>query len=95
MGSIKDVLCGAMCARCGGNRTRSKRDGIPTCSECEEKILKKKAESEDKHHGPVDGAVMHKEVVHMLVIDRCPECGGVWLDPEELQAIKIASSEEG
>lgn len=95
MNGVKDFLFGAMCARCGENRTRSKRDDIPTCSECEEKILKKKAESEETHNCPVDGAVMHKEVVHMLVIDRCPECGGVWLDPEELEAIKKASSEEG
>ena len=38
---------------------------------------------------------MIKEVVHKLVIDRCPQCRGVWLDAEELEAIKKAASEEG
>jgi Zn-finger nucleic acid-binding protein len=31
---------------------------------------------------------MTKEVAHMLVIDRCPDCKGVWLDGGELDRIK-------
>lgn len=95
MSGVKDVLFGPLCARCGQNRTRNKQDDIPTCADCEEKIIKKKAESEEQRACPIDRALMRKEVVHKLVIDRCPECGGVWLDAEELEAIKKASSEEG
>jgi Zn-finger nucleic acid-binding protein len=38
---------------------------------------------------------MQKEVVHKLVIDRCPKCRGVWLDPQELDAIKKTVTQEG
>ncbi|MBW2422744.1 MAG: zf-TFIIB domain-containing protein [Deltaproteobacteria bacterium] len=31
---------------------------------------------------------MQKEIAHMLVIDRCPTCGGVWLDGGELERLK-------
>jgi Zn-finger nucleic acid-binding protein len=37
---------------------------------------------------PVDGTVMNKEIAHMLVIDRCSNCQGVWLDSGELEKIK-------
>ena len=95
MNKITDVLFGATCVRCGDRRTRCKVDDIPTCSECEQNILSTKAASEEKRSCPVDGAAMKKEIVHKLVIDRCPRCGGVWLDAEELEAIKKAASEEG
>ena len=95
MGRIGDFFLGAWCARCGLRRTRSKRDDIPTCSDCEQTILKSKAEAEAKHLCPVDGNAMSKEVVHKLVIDRCPKCQGVWLDGEELEAIKKAATQQG
>jgi predicted Zn-ribbon and HTH transcriptional regulator len=95
MGSINDTLFGAMCARCGQKRTRSRVDDIPTCPGCEESIVKVKAEAEVKRPCPMDGTPMQKEIVHKLVIDRCPRCKGVWLDPEELEAIKKASAAEG
>lgn len=95
MGVISDTLFGALCARCGQKRTRTEVDDIPTCPACEESILKFKAASEVKRPCPMDGTPMHKEIVHKLVIDRCPQCHGVWLDPEELEAIKKASAEEG
>lgn len=95
MGAITDVLFGANCARCGTRRTHSKVDDIPTCTECEESILKAKVASEERRFCPVDGAPMNKEVVHKLVLDRCTQCGGVWLDAEELDAIKKAASQDG
>ncbi len=95
MGGITDALFGATCVRCGTRRTRSKLDDVPTCSDCENTFLKAKAASEDKRSCPMDGTAMKKEVVHKLVIDRCPQCRGVWLDGEELEAIKKAASEEG
>jgi Zn-finger nucleic acid-binding protein len=95
MGIISDALFGARCARCGEERTFSKLDDIPTCPRCEESILKVKAAAEDKRPCPMDGTPMEKQVVHKLVIDRCPKCHGVWLDPEELEAVRKASRNEG
>jgi len=31
---------------------------------------------------------MKKEIAHMIVIDRCPDCGGIWLDGGELAVIE-------
>jgi len=42
---------------------------------------------------PADGEKMAKEIAHMLVIDRCPKCQGVWLDGGELERIQSASQE--
>ena len=46
------------------------------------------AKAEDLRPCPVDGDTMTKEIAHMLVIDRCPTCKGVWLDGGELERIK-------
>ena len=46
------------------------------------------AGKEDRRPCPVDGETMAKEIAHMLVIDRCPKCQGVWLDSGELERIK-------
>ncbi len=31
---------------------------------------------------------MSKEIAHMIVVDRCPTCQGVWLDGGELERLK-------
>jgi hypothetical protein len=93
--AIKDKLFGPMCARCGERRTRSALDDIPTCSTCEQTVLQAKLASEDQRSCPIDGTTMQKEIVHKLVIDRCPKCRGVWLDPQELDAIKKTVAQEG
>lgn len=49
--------------------------------------LMAEAEGEARRECPVDGAVMSKEVRYMVVIDLCPECGGVWMDAGELKLI--------
>jgi predicted Zn-ribbon and HTH transcriptional regulator len=93
--SIKDALFGPMCARCGDRRTRSKLDDIPTCPICETTVIQAKLDAEDRRPCPIDATLMQKEVVHKLVIDRCPKCRGVWLDPQELDAIKKTVTQEG
>jgi hypothetical protein len=92
---ITDFLLGALCVRCESKRTRCKRNDLPTCAECETTFLQNKAASEEKRGCPLDGIPMEKQIVHKLVIDRCPRCHGVWLDGEELEAIKKASAAEG
>jgi Zn-finger nucleic acid-binding protein len=46
------------------------------------------ASAESERLCPVDGQKMTKEVAHMLVIDRCSACQGVWLDGGELERIR-------
>ena len=95
MGWITNKLFGHTCVRCGVKRTRAKRNDLPTCSDCETALLQTKAASEDAHSCPVDGTILEKEIVHKLVIDRCPVCNGVWLDGEELEVIKKAANAAG
>ncbi|HKI73405.1 MAG TPA: zf-TFIIB domain-containing protein [Pseudomonadales bacterium] len=46
------------------------------------------AQGERARPCPIDGETMKKEIAHMIVIDRCPKCQGVWLDAGELERIK-------
>lgn len=81
-------LFGQKCARCG-HRHKEVTDEQPTCAACQEEIkIKLKAVNEARRNCPIDGAQMRKEVAHMIVIDRCPACHGVWLDSGELDRIK-------
>ena len=82
------ALFGEKCARCG-SKTRHEVDGKATCEACEKEMqLMLGAGKEDLRPCPVDGETMAKEIAHMLVIDRCPKCQGVWLDSGELERIK-------
>ena len=81
-------LFGEKCARCGHN-TRRKVNDSPMCEHCErETSLLLAAGTEKTRPCPVDGENMTKEVAHMIVIDRCPKCQGVWLDGGELERLK-------
>ena len=81
-------LFGEKCARCGA-RTHHEIEGKPTCEACEKEMqLLVEAQGEDNRACPVDGATMQKEIAHMIVIDRCPSCQGVWLDSGELERLK-------
>ena len=73
------------CIRCGKKTREHTAEGLPTCEECQARL---QAEREEKRTCPVDGAVMAKDVIHNLVIDRCDQCGGVWLDGGELDLLK-------
>jgi Zn-finger nucleic acid-binding protein len=46
------------------------------------------ASGETERLCPVDQAKMTKEVAHMIVVDRCSACNGVWLDGGELERLK-------
>ena len=82
-------LLGAKCSRCGQRRTRREYEGLPTCESCEEMIeAKMKAAEEQTRQCPIDKADMDKEIILNLVVDRCPSCGGVWLDGGELATMK-------
>lgn len=82
------ALFGEKCARCG-KKTRHEVDGKATCEACEQEMaLLVKAEGERTRPCPIDSSDMKKEIAHMIVIDRCPTCGGVWLDGGELERLK-------
>jgi hypothetical protein len=85
------LFFGDKCVRCGKKRTRKTFEGLPTCAACELAI---RAEREQKRYCPVDGSNMTKQVVQNVIVDRCPFCGGVWLDGGELDLIKQASGDE-
>ena len=81
-------LFGKKCARCG-HRDREVSNETPNCATCLEEIrVKLQADNEALRNCPVDGSRMSKEVAHMIVVDRCPTCHGVWLDSGELDQIK-------
>ena len=82
-------LLGAKCSRCRQRRTRREYEGLPTCESCEQMIdAKMKAAQEQTRQCPIDKADMDKEIILNLVVDRCPSCGGVWLDGGELETMK-------
>ncbi len=87
-------LFGDKCDRCG-TRTKNEQDGRPMCEACvEEMALMVQAAEEAARSCPVDGASMSKEIAHMIVIDRCPTCQGVWLDGGELDRIRGGVEQE-
>lgn len=80
-----------VCMHCGVNKTRRKDgDGNPICSACE---LEQRMKREEVRCCPIDGEQMKKEPIldADVIIDRCPKCQGVWLDHEELRAIREAA----
>jgi hypothetical protein len=79
------------CIRCGNTLAKRSADALPTCDRCRTLVQTKlQADSEVLRRCPTDGAVMSKEVIHDLVIDRCPDCRGVWLDGGELVLLERA-----
>ena len=56
--------------------------------------LAKKQEQDKPRLSPITGKVMEQVVISGVVVDRCAESGGVWLDAGELEQILDASSEE-
>jgi hypothetical protein len=83
------ALWGEKCVRCGEQRTRHTYEGLPTCEPCEASLLARiRADAETPRRCLVDDHVMTKEIVLNLVLDRCPECRGVWLDGGELELLR-------
>ena len=52
------------------------------------------AAKESNRSCPIDGAKMEKVIAHMIVIDRCPTCQGVWLDGGELERLYSGASHD-
>ena len=83
------AMWGEKCVRCGERRTRETYEGLPTCEGCQQAMAAKlKAESEAGRSCPMDGSPMTKEIVHNVVLDRCPSCGGMWLDGGEMELLR-------
>ena len=83
----------AKCERCG-KRFNAGSDEKPICGSCADELnLLVEACNEQKRSCPIDGATMSKSIVHMVVIDRCPECRGVWLDGGELEKVYEGASD--
>ena len=81
-----------LCVRCREHPSIEVLDGLPTCRRCGT-LIRMKAET--SRTCPVDGEVMRKEVIQNLLIDRCPSCGGIWLDHDELEALlRLAAERE-
>jgi len=57
-------------------------------------LLVEASSKEGSRECPVDGTEMSKSIAHMVVIDRCPKCGGVWLDGGELDKLFADVSDE-
>jgi hypothetical protein len=87
-------LFGDKCVRCG-QRTRHVYRDKPTCGSCREQLeLALAAAAEVERPCPADGATLAKEIAHSVIIDRCPTCGGIWLDAGELERINDGVAEE-
>ena len=81
-------IFGDKCNRCG-KRTRHTEGDQPICEPCvQEMALLVQASGENLRLCPVDQTQMKKEIAHMLVVDRCLSCHGVWLDGGELERVK-------
>lgn len=93
------TVLGETCVRCGMKLTNGPTAGVPTCESCEGLLVASlKAKGEDSRQCPIHSAMMTKEIVCNIVVDRCPTCNGVWLDGGELdllkQAIKAGMSDD-
>lgn len=82
-----EKLFGERCVRCGVIRTRSKFEGLPTCEKCELEI---RAKRDQRRSCPACQREMNKVIVLNIIIDKCPDCGGAWLDGGELEILRRA-----
>ena len=80
------------CIHCYKNSTKREFEGKPTCAECKTEFLMGR---EPTRTCPVDGSTLFKEHNNGILIDRCQNCKGVWLDAGEIEAIKEAAQTEG
>ena len=78
-----------LCVRCRKPTRYSSAaaDGVPTCASCRDEIQRPRS----ARACPVDGRPLEAEQVSNLAIDRCPACGGVWLDGGELELVTEAA----
>ena len=80
---------GDICPRCKKNCTSDSfvavSENSMVCRTCAAQL---KATREDSRFCPIDGESMEKQVLEFVLIDKCPSCGGVWLDEGELEIIR-------
>jgi Transcription factor zinc-finger len=87
-------ILGEKCVRCGA-RTRNVYQGKPTCDPCREYLELALAQAREvKRACPADNATLAKEIVHGVIIDRCPTCRGVWLDAGEMERMNQDVADE-
>ena len=79
-----------LCARCRGQPSSEVMGGLPTCARCGG-LIRQKAGT--RRACPVDGTEMRKEIVQNILLDRCPDCGGIWLEHDELEALLRVAAE--
>ena len=80
-----------LCVRCRERPSSQVVNGLPTCAPCAELIRQK---TKVERACPADGKAMRKEIVQNIILDRCPECGGVWLEHDELEALLRIAAEQ-
>lgn len=87
--SITLDLRDEQCVRCRKPMRYSSpgADGVPTCASCRDEIQRPRA----ARACPVDGGPLEAKQVSNVAIDRCPSCGGVWLDGGELELVTEAA----
>ena len=77
------------CSSCGKPTRKKHIDGRPLCGDCWSLELQENAKAEEKRACPDDGATLAKDIVQdAFIIDRCPSCGGVWLDGDDIELLK-------
>ena len=79
------------CVRCREHPASEELDGLPTCHRCAGLL---RGRAEEHRLCPVDQTEMRKEILQNLVIDRCPDCGGIWLDHDELEVLLRLAAEK-
>jgi len=77
------------CSRCGrelaGDELGSLEDPKPLCEDCRREV---EFSEDEERLCPVDQTQLEKEEYRTVILDRCPVCGGVWLDDGQLAAIE-------
>ena len=57
--------------------------------------LRQKQEEDKPRPSPITGKPMVQENLGGVIIDRCPDSGGIWLDAGELEQLIEAAQHEG
>jgi len=84
-------LLASSCARCGAAVPNRSGPDVPICARCRELLRQRlQPDAEAPRRCPVDSAVMEKRIAHQVVVDRCPTCGGVWIDGGEIELLRRA-----